>query len=396
VAEEALVEATEHRVDDPGSRPPVVIGLLADEGMPQRMAKALTEELPQLLGERLSGACAWEVDERSESLALDQDGGIPLVKAAEKRRALGWDIAILLTDLPRRVGTQPIVSDYGVGLGVGLLSMPAVGAWRVRHRTRDLIVHLLHHLLGDRLDLDGGCTAAGRRLGHVRHIRSDDEHVDEHLALDGVRGRVRLLAGMILDNRPWRLVPHLAGATAAAAATAAYCVVTTTFWKMAEALPPWRLAVISAVAAAAMTTWLLLYNRLWEKPSQRSERERALLYNLSTLVTLTIGVACMYVILYVATLIAALAIIDGGYLSSQLRHPAHLPSYATIAWLACSIGIVAGALGSSFETEEAVRQATYSRRERERQRKAQGSPHADPAGAGTGDSSGQPSGEPAR
>src|SRR4029079_12381667 len=100
-----------------------------------------------------------------------------------------------------------------------------------------------------------------------------------------LRGRSQLLAGMILDNRPWRLVPHLAGATAAAAATAAYGLFTTSFWNMADALPSWRLGLISAVAIAAMATWLLLYNRLWEKPSRRSDREKALLYNASTLVT---------------------------------------------------------------------------------------------------------------
>jgi hypothetical protein len=154
-------------------------------------------------------------------------------------------------------------------------------------------------------------------------------------------------------------------------------VITTTFWNIADALPPWRLGLINAVAIAALVTWLLLYNRLWEKPTQRSERAKAVLYNVSTLVTLTIGVACMYVILYVVALVAAFAVIDGSYLSSRLGHPSNLASYATIAWLACSVGIVAGALGSGFESEEAVRKATYSKRERERQRKSQGSDESD-------------------
>jgi signal transduction histidine kinase len=179
------------------------------------------------------------------------------------------------------------------------------------------------------------------------------------------------LAGLVFGNRPWRLVPHLAGATAAAAATAAYGVVTTTFWNMADALAPWRLALINAVAIAIMILWLLLYNRLWERPSHPGERKKALLYNVSTVLTLAIAVVCMYAILYVVALVAALAIIDGSYLSSRLGHPGGFASFATIAWLASSIGVVAGALGSSFETEEAVRKATYGKRERERQRARQ-------------------------
>jgi hypothetical protein len=236
-----------------------------------------------------------------------------------------------------------------------------------------LVVHLAGHLLEDRLNLDESCTHLGRDLRHVRHIRSEVEHVDEHLGVVGLRGRGRLLSGMVVDNRPWRLVPHLAGATAAAAATAAYGVFTVTFWKMADALPAWRLGLISAVAIAAMAIWLLLYNRLWEKPSDPSNREKALLYNLSTLITLTFGVVCMYAILYLVALFAAIAVIDAGYLSSQLGHGSHPMNYIKIVWLASSIGIVAGALGSSFESEDAVRKATYSKRERARQREAQSS-----------------------
>jgi hypothetical protein len=70
-----------------------------------------------------------------------------------------------------------------------------------------------------------------------------------------------------------------------------------------------------------MATWLLTYNRLWERPAEPAEREKALLYNLSTVLTLSIGVACMYAILFVLTLLAAAALIDSGFLQVTLRHP---------------------------------------------------------------------------
>ena len=83
--------------------------------------------------------------------------------------------------------------------------------------------------------------------------------------------------------------------------------------------------------------------------------------------TLAIGVTVMYVVLYLLTMLAALTVIDGGYIQSRLRRPAGLADYARIVWLACSMGIIAGALGSSFDSEEAVRRAAFRRRERERQ-----------------------------
>lgn len=142
---------------------------------------------------------------------------------------------------------------------------------------------------------------------------------------------------------------------------------TNNFWQMADALSPPRLALINVVAIAAMTVWLLTYNRLWERPAERAEREKALLYNLSTMLTLAIGVACMYAILFVLTLVAAAALIDSGYLQIILKHPVHIADYVKIVWMTSSIGIVAGAAGSSLESEEAVRKATYSTREQERQ-----------------------------
>jgi hypothetical protein len=372
-----VVAENEQREAAPSGKRTVVVGLMADEGVPAKTAAALADDLPRLLGERLSDRVVWQVQALTGPISLDENGEIPMGELAAEQRANGYDVLVLLTDLPRRAGTEPIVSDFSVHQGVALLSLPALGALRLRHRTRELLVHLLGHLLEDELDLPSGArrrTPNGRltgplgdRLAPMRHIPSDDDQIDQHLALRGTRGRLRLLSGMVRDNRPWRLVPHLSSATAAAAATAAYGVFTTNFWSMANALAVWRLCLINALAIAAMSAWLLYYNRLWERPAGYQVREKAVLYNLSTLLTLLIGVACMYSILYLLALLVAGITIDSDYLQSQLHHPAGIGSYATIVWLTSSVGIVAGALGSSFESEDAVRKATYSRREQERQ-----------------------------
>jgi hypothetical protein len=60
-------------------------------------------------------------------------------------------------------------------------------------------------------------------------------------------------------------------------------------------------------------------------------------------------------------------VIDAGYLETVLGHPAGVGDYISLTWLSTSMGTVAGALGSSVESEEAVRRATYGRRELERQ-----------------------------
>jgi hypothetical protein len=83
--------------------------------------------------------------------------------------------------------------------------------------------------------------------------------------------------------------------------------------------------------------------------------------------TLFVGVACMSALLFALTLLAAATVIDAGYLQRILGHPVGMGDYISLTWLSTSMGTVAGALGASVESEEAVRRATYGRRELERQ-----------------------------
>jgi hypothetical protein len=361
----------------------VRVGVVADPGLPDKVAAALAAHgLAEHLAEQIGPGLRWVVETVSAVLPVNDDGIVPLAElAAIRRRRQGWDAVVYLTDLPRRSGTQPVVADLSVTHAVALISLPAVGWVRLRRCVRDVVVYLLRRLIEERLEhqrADCGHPGEAARWGFLPRFFGDlglmvREHVSSHpdvdftLTLSGWHGRARLLFGMVRDNRPWVLVPHLASATAAATAAAAVGIFYNSIWGMAEALPPWRLSLIMVSSIAVMTVWLLFYNHLWERPDDHHTPTEAVLYNASTAVTLLLGVACMYGLLYVAALAVSALVIGPGYLQSQLHHPIGFGDYATLAWLASSIGVVAGALGSSLDSEEAVRKAAYSRRERERQ-----------------------------
>jgi hypothetical protein len=363
--------------DMSAARREIVVHLLADKGLPSALAEWLVDTLPSTLRAGVHDGVQWQVDHTTAVLRLNDDREIPAVEIAEAHReGRREELVVLLTDLPRRAGTQPIASDFSTAGKVALVSVPALGAVRLRHRARKLVAHLVGHLLEEDLGLDPEPRRRGPpgrftgKLSHLlaptTHIRSHHQHIDMHLGLVGLRGRLRLLAGMVRGNRPWRLVPNLASATAAAAGTAAYGLVTSNFWSMADSLAAARLALISLAAVTAMTVWLVAYNHLWDRPSTVGKPEEAVLYNLSTLLTVLIGVVIMYSLLYGMTLLVAGALIDSAYFARQLHHPVAVGDYARLVWLTSSVGIVAGALGSSLESEEAVRRATYSARERDR------------------------------
>lgn len=355
------------REGKPGGRR-IRVGLLADPGAPTDLAAALLPDLSEVLAAQVDDATEWVVGSETREIPLDEQGLVPLESLAqEHRERQEWDVMIVVTDLPRRVGTRPIATVLVERARSGMVSLPGLGALRVRRRARRAVVHLVRALTGHEHHSDGERPADIPPLSPLRHVDADED-TDAHLALVGLRGRLRLLAGMVRDNRPWRLVPHLSSATAAAAATGAYAIVTTSFWMMSASLSPLRLLLISVVAIVAMATWLITYNHLWDRPPDKDARAKAVLYNAATVITMILGVTCMYVLLYLAGLLAALALIDPGYFSSQLQRPPSFGAYLKLVWLASSVGIVAGALGSSLESEEAVRKATYGRRELERQR----------------------------
>ena len=198
---------------------------------------------------------------------------------------------------------------------------------------------------------------------------ADTNTQDEHrVALPRLRGRWRLLLGMVLANRPWLLVPGLKSALVAALATGAVATINSTVWLLADSLSWWRLVVATIASIALVVAWLVIDGELWDRPDDDSPqaRERSRLYNASTLVTLMAGVLICYIALYVVNLAWAFFILDPVFMGNYLDAPLGYGDLFVLAWFVASAATVGGGLGSGLESDEAIRAAAYSKREEDR------------------------------
>jgi hypothetical protein len=349
-----------------------MVGLLTDPDLPAELAEQLAAQLPELLARRLDEQISWQIRVRCHRFDLAEEDRL-LALAHDRRAREGWDLAVCLTDLPRRSGLRPIVAEADLTNGVALASLPALGARQLYPRLRELVVGLVAELAAGSLGPGRVAQQPGGRprslaAGPIRRLVPPDASVDVRFVLPGIRGQARLLAGMVRANRPWRLITGLSGSLAAALAAGAFAAVTSDIWQLADSLGPLRLSLAAVFSIGAMVAWLIVDHELWERPGGRVARDRARLFNAATVLTVALGVGCLYLALLVATLATEWFLITNELLSQQLQHPVGWPDYLTIAWLASSIATVGGALGSGLESDQAVRAAAYGYRQQERRR----------------------------
>ena len=356
----------------------VTLGLIAAPDIPQKIARELASELPDLLAKHVDGGVSWEVPVVVDPLTgTDQKAPEILDACRERRLSEGWDLALCLTDLPvYRSGTL-VAADVSAKRGVAGLSLPALGALRLRPRARGLILRLAHELY-DRTKEQGaddppalGSKAMGS-VGSFRRVDTPDEDmkaidVDARFVAPGVLGHLRLWSGMVLANRPWKMLPAFKGAIAAAFATGAYVLAINSFWLLADAMGLWRLLTLMVVAMVAMVVWIIVAHHLWERPSDPEVRKWAPLYNGVSVLSISAAVLLAYAILFLLLFVAAWVFVPGDYFQSTLKHPVGIGEYLTLSWLGASLATVAGALGASLEDEERVRKASYGYRQRRRQ-----------------------------
>lgn len=143
--------------------------MLAAPGLTQELAEELAAELPALLRKRFPEV-EWQIAVQIEPLAGSVGFGVDLVQVARRRLLTEkWKLVVCLTDLPLHLGRRPVTAYASAALGVGLVSVPALGVVALEGRARRAVVRLIEGLLGesvaghDRAGGDGGRTARMRR-----------------------------------------------------------------------------------------------------------------------------------------------------------------------------------------------------------------------------------------
>lgn len=282
-----------------------------------------------------------------ETRLLGPDGEIRLTEHAPRLLAQhGWNFVLYLTDLPTGADGVPQLYDVSASTAAALVSVPVLGVFRVRSKVRALA----RKLVGASSGRQGLGTPGTAGLPSAKQT--------------GPVTKVRLLAGMVLNNRPTRMGMSLTGVVAAAAGTGAFGIFYGSIAALAVALHPMRLLLISIVGVATLVTWLIVRNGLWNSSDQFTPGNRHL-DNSATVVTVALGVSLMFLGLFAAMFLLALLVMDAGYLD-QLGRPVGMLDFLHLAWLSSCLGTFAGALGSNFDDEETVRVATYSLRWHER------------------------------
>ncbi len=195
---------------------------------------------------------------------------------------------------------------------------------------------------------------------------NNEDSSHQSLHAHTITGGPRLIMGMTIANEPWRTAPKLSGALAAASATGAFGIFYSSIWQMSTYLSTLRLLSIGALAVLVMVAWLIVSHRLWDRPVNERLATVVMYYNLSTVLTLLITVIALYAILVVLILLGGLVVIDPAFMTQQIQQEASFTNYLDIAWLSAALGVVAGGIGASFDTDADVLKVTHGQRMRQR------------------------------
>ena len=170
-------------------------------------------------------------------------------------------------------------------------------------------------------------------------------------------GNLRLLVIIVRANHPWRVAIRSVAGDGRGPGTAAYVLASTSFWTLASHMTWPRLLGLSIAALTVTSVALIAAHGLWEGSSGPRTRERVVLFNAVTTLTIAIGVLTLYLALLTFSVIGAFSLIPPGALEAEIGRNPTAGDYLQLAWLGASLATLAGALGSLIESDLAVREA---------------------------------------
>jgi hypothetical protein len=358
--------ADQHRAEPQAD---IVLGVIVAPGLARDVTAKIASELAHDL-EALDMGVEWRTELRVDRLVAPPAQATEIIDAA-RRKLLdeNWDLGVVVTDLPLRVGRRPVSRQVSPTHGIAVVSLPALGALHLAPRLRRTLLELVGELVGDgggQWSGDGALARLRRRWGRglLQELATDTSDRPGALRFlfvpEVLASHLRLLLGMVRANRPWRLAARLYRALLAAVVAGAYGLVTSDIWRISATAGSTRLALASIASISFTSGAVIVAHGLWERAPDRQLRDQVILFNVATAATILIGIATLYTALLLMIFAAAELLLSTQALGSGLGHAVGTGDYATLAWFTASLATVGGALGAGLESDEAVREAAYA------------------------------------
>jgi uncharacterized membrane protein len=335
--------------------PSAVLGVVVAPGLAQEVTSRIADDLLDDLRERY-GSVEWRAVLEVDRLVEPPAPLTEIFTAARKKLLDGeWDIGIVVTDLPLHVAGRAVSHQVNPTHGIAVVSLPALGAIHLRPRLRRALLQLVANLVGD---------GEENERKTLRQLVTDTVQGPGALRLLFVPAvllsHLRLLLGMVRANRPWRFAARLYRALVAALAAAAFGLVSSDVWRLADTMGWWRLAILSIVSITLTIVSIIAAHGLWERAPEPRVRSQVVLFNLATAATVKIGILSLYLALFALVLAGAALVISSTALRDALGHGVTMWDYVALAWFIASMATLGGGLGASLESQEAVREAAYA------------------------------------
>lgn len=350
----------------------VVIGVVTAPGSTEKTTKDIIAGLSDLAGTVIDEEVVWQVESKTHPLASSAEFISELFTNVEAlRENNNWDMAIAISDLPSISSNKVVISEFDYGGKNSLISVPALGVFNRKKKLQNLMIHHLEVLYGSDDPAETSKVHSGF-INRITKVTPSEESAsnNRYILKSTTSGGIRLIAGMTYLNEPWTEVTNFKTIVALAFATGTYISIFRIPWELSLDYSLWRLIFLMIIAVFGMVTWLVYAHNLWEKRSTKNQPAYRRLYNFTTLMTLMSITLVNYLLVFLLLTISILIFVPMGLFETWTDADLDVKwiDYLNLIWFAASLGLLAGAFGSTAEEEEKIRNVTYSYRQMYRYR----------------------------
>lgn len=343
----------------------VSVGVITAPGLPKKLLEEIVENLKELAGTSIDDGITWEIDYQTDPLASSSEYINHIFSKAESiKEKYSWDMAIAITDLPSVSNKKVVLSEFDYDEKISLISMPALGVFRNKKKLETLLIHHMD-VMYDNRETEATEKVQPSFINRISEVKSEEDDNHRYVIKSTAGGWLHLVTGMTYLNEPWTEYGNFKTIIGLAFSTGTYISIFRTPWELSLDYSLWRFILLMFIAVFGMVGWLIYTHNLWEGASTKNQPAYRRMYNLTTLLTLTGMTLMNYFVVSVMLTISILIFVPMGLFETWTETDSDVKwsDYLNLIWLTASLGILAGAFGSTVEKEENIQNVTYSYRQ---------------------------------